>query len=248
MSTLQEVLQNIKQYEAAVVQREFKSKKHTVGLVTFEEKTYVFKKYFPGYTSNMIQEYTILSAPSTVVTKPRIYKKDDKNHLLILNYIPGENLCDLINDSSVSIEEKQRLVKLLAQWFATFHRFFKNHQGYIIRGDSILRNFLFTDKIWGVDFEESRQGKPEEDISQLCASILTTDPIFTNEKFHLSQLFITQYEQDSLRNLKDINKHIGVVLDKIIIRRKKNRDILKRYQNEIVDKKIFLQTPLRKQT
>ncbi len=245
MSSLQEILENIKKYEAAVVQREFKSKKHTVGLVLFKGKIQVFKRYLPEYFSNMMQEYMILSESSSSVTKPTVLKKDDVHHLLILSYIPGENLCDMMNDPSITFEEKQRLVKLLAQWFVCFHSYFKNHHGCVIRGDSNLRNFLFNDKIWGVDFEESRSGKPEEDISQLCVSLLTTDPVFTNEKFDLAQLFIREYEQESSRNLEDINRYIGCVLDDLMMRRAADKNVLQRYRDEIVNKNIFLQSSIK---
>ncbi len=245
MSSLQEILKNIKKYETAVVQQEFKSKKHAVGLVLFKGKTQVFKRYLPEYFSHMLQEYMILSISMPSVTKPIVLKKDDVHHLLILSYIPGVNLCDMINDHSITIEEKLRLVKLLARWFVSFHSYAKNHHGCIIRGDSNLRNFLCNDKIWGVDFEESRSGKPEEDISQLCVSLLTTDPMFTNEKFDLAQLFIKEYEQGISRNLLDINRYIGCALDDLMIRRTANKNVLQRYRDEIVNKNIFLHSSIK---
>ena len=50
-------------------------------------------------------------------------------------------------------------------------------------------------KIWGVDFEESRKGKPIEDISVMCSSILTTDPMFTKKKFELAHIFVEYYHK-----------------------------------------------------
>jgi len=244
MISLQDFLQNTEQYKDTIVQREFKSKKHIVGLVTFEGKIRVFKRYEPNTKIDMQQEYYILSLQPPNIPMPIVYTKDDDNLLLILQYIQGENLCDLINSPTVSIHEKQRLIKLLSQWFVSFHTYFRDEQGYVIRGDPHLRNFLFTDKIWGLDFEESGYGKPEDDIGQLCASILTTDPMFTNDKFHLSQLLIREYERKEKRNLEDINRCIGVALEKISIQRDSQKDILKRYQKEIETNNIFLQTQL----
>jgi len=45
---------------------------------------------------------------------------------------------------------------------------FKTDDQFLIRGDSSLRNFMFTDRIWGVDFEESRIGSPVEDIGRVA--------------------------------------------------------------------------------
>lgn len=244
MSSLQDFLRNTEHYKDTIVQREFKSKKHIVGLVTFEGKIRVFKRYEPSTKQDMQREYLILSSQPHNVPMPSVYTKDNDNLLLVLQYIPGENLCDLVNSPTVSINEKQRLIKLLAHWFISFHTSLRDEKGYTIRGDPHLRNFLFTDKIWGLDFEESGLGKPEDDIGGLCASILTTDPMFTNEKFHLSQLFIREYERKNNRNLVDINRCIGVALDEISIQRQTQKDILKRYRKEIVTKHIFLQSSL----
>ncbi|MFH1013754.1 MAG: hypothetical protein V1769_04520 [Thermoplasmatota archaeon] len=106
MSALQEILETIKTYETAVVQQEFKSKKHMVGLVLFKGKKLVFKRYLAGYFSHMMQEYLILSISMPSITKPTVLKKDDVHHILILNYIPGVNLCDMMNDPSITIEKK----------------------------------------------------------------------------------------------------------------------------------------------
>ena len=96
---------------------------------------------------------------------------------------------------------------LLGQWFTNFHVFFKTTDRFRIRGDSILRNFILTDRIWGVDFEESRTGRPEEDIATMCASILSTDPMFTPEKFELSKIFIKSYNQSMNWILKPYYVH-----------------------------------------
>jgi thiamine kinase-like enzyme len=83
---------------------------------------------------------------------------------------------------------------------------------FIIRGDSILRNFIVTDRIWGVDFEESRAGNPTEDIGSICSSILSTDPMFTNEKFLLCKWFIKSYKIYVKWNVNNINNEIANAL------------------------------------
>lgn len=239
MEHLQNTLNKIERYSTAVVQKRFISKKNTVGMVRFEGKTCVFKLYHPQHEESMNREIKILSKASPVVPVPSIIEKDYENHMLILDYIAGENLCDILNDSSNSIEKKHRTMELLSDWFVAFHSSFKTKNGFLIRGDSNLRNFVYNDTIWGIDFEEVRPGIPEEDIGQLCASLLTSDPLFTDEKIHLCQLFITSYERSSSTKLLDINRHIRNSLDEIHNRRNKHIEIIERYRNRIIKNEIF---------
>ena len=97
----------------------------------------------------------------------------------------------------------------------------------MVRGDATLRNFLFTDRIWGVDFEEARKGEPIEDIAQMCASILSTDPMFTEKKIHLCQLFIHTYRQQAPWSLGNINDEVAYSLLQQIQWRPEQEEILR---------------------
>ncbi len=131
---------------------------------------------------------------------------------------------------------KNRLMILLAEWFFNFHNHFKKEDQFLIRGDPILRNFILTDRIWGVDFEESRIGKPVEDIAGLCSSILTTNPMFTNEKFRLCRFFIESYLKLALDKIDKINDEIAYTLLEKIQYRPDEEDILRKY-NKIIKEK-----------
>jgi Ser/Thr protein kinase RdoA (MazF antagonist) len=110
---------------------------------------------------------------------------------ILMEFIPGENLCDLINE-----EPSLQIGLRLAEWYAGFHKAFPSDDGVLLKGDSILRNFVWRGgSPWGVDFEESRPGKPAEDIGEIICSILTTDPMFTWEKLSLSRLLIDHYQR-----------------------------------------------------
>ena len=162
---------------------------------------------------------------------------DEKNNVLITSYIIGENLCDIINNEDTSINEKQRLMILLAEWFFNFHNHFKSNNNYIIRGDSILRNFIFTDKIWGVDFEESRKGNIEEDISDICTSILTTNPMYIDEKYKLCKIYLESYSKSYMLKYENIKKEISYSLLRTMINR---GEIISKEESDSLVEKIFL--------
>ena len=110
-----------------------------------------------------------------------------------MNYIPGKNLCDVINDLATPFVEKNQIITLLPHLFISFHTRFITVDGFLLHGDFILRNFIFKKEIWGFVFEEARLGKPIENIETLAASIFSTTPIFTDEKMKLTRTFIQTY-------------------------------------------------------
>ena len=171
------------------------------------------------------------------INMPRIYEKDTLNNVLIMNYIPGKNLCDIINDENEKFNSKKKIIIGLATWFKKFHDFYKTDVNNYIRGDSILRNFIFTDQVWGLDFEEFRIGKIEEDIAFLCTSILTTNPEYTNEKYQLCRLFIETYSKNLLINYKGFMKELTYSILHTMIQR--GMDFSKKKAEEISEK-IFI--------
>jgi tRNA A-37 threonylcarbamoyl transferase component Bud32 len=219
MKTLDELLFNKMKLHDTVIQKKFKSKKHTVALITIDNIPRVIKWFQPGYKHNMNNEYQFLSRYSSDLNIPSVFNKDDTNQVLILQYISGENLCDLINSSLVSREEKTRLIIMLANWYADLHQTIKKEDTPQIHGDAHLRNFHFSDRIWGFDFEEASIGEPVQDIARLSASILMTNPTFTKEKLQLTQTFITSYQEASQNILENIEENISIALEEIKERR-----------------------------
>jgi tRNA A-37 threonylcarbamoyl transferase component Bud32 len=213
--------------------RQLKSKKNTVAYVFLGDKPCILKWYPPGFVNKMEIEYKFMMKGSSGTNIPTIYEKDMDNNILVISYINGENLCDVINNNNTILIEKKRLIYYLAEWFKNFHNYFKKLDYFYIRGDSTLRNFLLTDRIWGVDFEESRKGKPVEDIAGMCSSILTTDPIFTKEKFQLCEIFIKSYLKLVKWNILEIWDEISYDLLKKIQWRPKDEKILREYSNKI---------------
>ena len=217
--------------------RQLKSKKNTVAFIMYNYKPIVIKSYSPGFIKNMETEYKILNKvtkESFKINIPTLYNYDIKNNFILMNYINGNNLCDIINDEKTSINEKNKIMILLAEWLKNYHNYFKKSKNFTIRGDSILRNFIYSDKIIGLDFEETRIGKPEEDIAELCSSILTTNPMFEPYKFQLCKTLIKSYIDIIDFIITDIWIEISYALLQTSVNR--GYDFSKNQADEIVEK------------
>ena len=239
MRDISELVGKIKNYKNAIIQKTFISKKNTVAYVTINNKPRVIKWYIPGLKSHLDKEHDILKKSERYLQVPIVLKKDMINNVLILNYIIGENICDILNNDATNTSEKERLVTLLADWYINFHNYFKKEKEFIIHGDATLRNFIFNDRIWGVDFEESRVGRPVEDIAEMCSSILTTDPMFTKEKLDISRVFIDSYLNRAPGRIVDINDEIAYSILKKIQWRPNQEDFLRKHSKKIKEKGIF---------
>jgi tRNA A-37 threonylcarbamoyl transferase component Bud32 len=168
---------------------------------------------------------------------PLPLEKDTENYVLVMSYIVGENVCDLINGQRAPFEEKKQVIDLLADWLVQFHTLFKSEEGFRIRGDPSLRNFILSRRhLYGVDFEESRIGKPVEDVAGICASILSTDPMFTDEKFQLCQQFLDSYRRSAAWSLENVNAEIAYALLERIQWRQKDEELLRKVAAKIRSK------------
>jgi tRNA A-37 threonylcarbamoyl transferase component Bud32 len=116
-----------------------------------------------------------------------------KNPFLILNYLEGENLCDLINGKLVDVQDLSSLDNInrkkieeallkLAEWLGNLHLnnlINKEDITVLNKGDTRLRDFIFnpeTGQIYGTDFEEAYIGNPIDDLAWVCCSLLDTNP------------------------------------------------------------------------
>lgn len=209
------------------------SKKNMVFLIKIDGKSRILKSFEPDVKKRMNVESSILKKGSPVLSIPTLYEIDYFNNFLIMQYIKGKNLCDIINSKDTSFDRKLKILILLAKWFLEFHEYFKTQKKFLLRGDSNLRNFLYDNQIWGVDFEESRFGEPIEDIACMCSSILSTDPMFTKEKFLLCNTFVESYSEKINMKIEKLNRMISLRLMQKIQWRSKDFQILKRYANII---------------
>jgi tRNA A-37 threonylcarbamoyl transferase component Bud32 len=234
MRDIQKLIENVEKYKTVALQKRFESKKNTVAYVLLNSQPRVLKWFVPGLKQNMEIEYSVLKKGFSNLTIPSPLEKDSENNVVVMSYIMGENICDIINNPQKILEEKIKVVHLLAYWFVKFHTFFKSEEGFRLRGDANLKNFILSrGQIWGVDFEESRIGKPSEDLATLCASLLSTDPMFTDEKFQFCQIFLDTYLKSVKWDVEHLNADISYALLERIQWRSSDEEILRKYAYEI---------------
>jgi len=226
--------------------QKYKSKKNEVYEIVGDGQEYILKIFSKQRKNYLLPEISVLSCVEQHLG-PTMFAYDEYNSFLLLEKIPGENLCEVLNNCSLDIKQKEKVMSLLANWFATFHKEFSmTGCTTVIRGDAILRNFIVSDKkIIGVDFEEARQENPYEDIGEICASILDTDPMFTAQKIKLVKIFLKNYEDQVLwRCDKDISLLIIKYLQNHLRFRKE--DTAKKtneFAKTIMDASLFTKQP-----
>lgn len=224
MNSLSTLFSEVKYLKNASIIKIFRSKKHTVALIENEENHFVLKWYKQGFKESFLQECTVLKERNTLFLKPGLVSMNNDYQFLVLEYIPSENICDLINDPTTQIQDKLSCITHLASWFYQFHNYYQQQSKPLIHGDANLRNFIISQNknVFGLDFEESKPGNVNEDIAFLCASILTTNPTFTKQKHQLQRQFVNTYEKLINHKLEDIDVHIDQAVVTINERRRKN--------------------------
>jgi len=181
---------------------------------------------------------------------------------LILEKIDGENLCDFINQhlfgkqdlNEVSEPARTQLnmsIKLLAQWFADFHK--KNiikHEEVekvivLNKGDTQLRDFIInfsSNILYGLDFENAYEGDFLEDLSWVCCSLIDTNPgIFElsepSHKIKLINIFLKEYFRINNEFLFSFQKFAELLIENLnIIIKRRDLAVGNLDKNEILNK------------
>jgi len=221
MNSIQQIISKNSELSHAKINRIFKSKKNTVCLITLNNKQCVLKIYSKDNKKGKTNEYNLLSSSDGNYAKPEILSFNKDQQFILMTYISGENICDIINNDSITIEKKTQIIHCLAIWFFHFHTTHHHNNTFLIHGDANLRNFIFKETVIGLDFEETHMANPIEDIATICASILTTDPQFTDEKKELQNHFIQTYQNHTNKRLENIHDEIKKAIKEVQKRRKK---------------------------
>lgn len=121
-------------------------------------------------------------------------------------------------------EPAMQAIIQLADWLNDFYHTTKTNMGKrVILGNINFRNFIIRDNLYGVDFEDWREGRPEEDVGRICAFALTyTSPYTPWKKVlvkNMMELLINRLELDRsevvdclFEELARINKRRGLRL------------------------------------
>jgi tRNA A-37 threonylcarbamoyl transferase component Bud32 len=119
-----------------------------------------------------------------------LYTEDD---YLVMEYLSGESCESLIN-YMFSTEAAVGL----GRWLARFHSVSSESGASTVMADAVLSNFIMVDGgIYGLDLEDSREGDPLDDLGQLAASVLGSEPLFTPIKFDIVMRMLESYESES---------------------------------------------------
>lgn len=148
------------------------------------------------------------------VTSDSIYLEDLGDETLLDWYERSEN---------ANADNILPVILKLSDWFEAFYDTLRSskYSNYIM-GDVNFRNFLIKNgEIYGIDFEQCREGKIEEDLGKLAAYSLTYDPMMTDWKKNFVKLLIEKLSIKLDISKDDISSEMDKELIKIRLRREK---------------------------
>ncbi len=185
----------LEKYLDNYILRTFYSKKNSVYLIEYKDQKIVAKVF---RTARQRFEFSLLNfLYDHDITIPKPYAMVNKT--IFMEYLPGETFMDLINSNTL---DKEKYIERLSEFFCSIHKLKKDNMS-LLKGDFCIRNFIYLDKVYGLDFEESTYGNPLKDIGGAIAQILDSSPSFTEEKFYLSNYFIQLYLENSSSVFED---------------------------------------------
>jgi tRNA A-37 threonylcarbamoyl transferase component Bud32 len=165
------------------------SKRNRVWVVETDVRPVILKRSLSGRAESEFAHLAKARQSGLDVPFP-LYRSDD---YMVIEYVPGER-CDSLINHMFSLEAAEGL----AVWLARFHESMGNGGRSMIMADAELTNFLLCEgRVYGVDLEDVVEGDPMEDIGQLLASVLGSEPIFTPVKFDICMRLMDAYEKES---------------------------------------------------
>ena len=201
------------------------SKKNIVYRVSSQNEHLVLKIFQSDLAAK--EHKILLSCKSRGIKVPEPYLLGDD--FILMEFLDGPNLCDLLNESP-----DYEYAEMIADWFQTFHHAFRNGNLTLVKSDAKLQNFLLTSKgLAGLDFELSHEGDPLEDLGEICAHILDTDPMFTTRKFELCEHLLRHYSKKTGNTLSGITKWVAVALEETARFRSGQQEELEKWVAEL---------------
>lgn len=175
------------------------SKRNRVWIAETDVRPVVIKQSLSGKIGTEFEELLVARKAGIDVPYPLFMEGD----YLVLEYIRGET-CDTMINHMFSSEVADKL----GAWLAKFHEGMQSEGTRRIRGDSVLSNFIFSEgTVFGLDLEDSCHGDPLDDIGQIGASILGSEPFFTPIKFDLTLRLIGNYSRLAGVDLTEKARH-----------------------------------------
>ena len=159
----------------------------------------VVVKTYPKADADVIQkEYSILErchASGVLAPTPIALE----GNAIVMSHVDGSVLSTVLDSRWLHTDpanpapetDTACIAESLARWLHAFHSAF----GFRLRrGDVNMRNFMLSGEgLYGLDFEEASEGDVIEDLGQACATVLSMDPMFTEEKTAFVGKMVRQY-------------------------------------------------------
>lgn len=213
------------------IMEKFPSRKNNVYLVEHEGKYKIMKLYA---NERYINEFRVLTAAYKAgIAVPEPLALND--HAILMKFIEGPTVNDCEKEPCFP-----DLVLDVASWLARFHRAFAmQDMEVMLKSDAIFKNFIVSGQIYGIDFELSRMGRPEDDVGEAISFLLDTNPMFTDDKYRLAHSFIERYEAESGIRLRFIEDSIAKSLIEAAGFRPGQREILLKKAKDLIVLKPF---------
>lgn len=206
--------------------KEFISKKNNVSLYQLidneKKKQYVVIKKFENGDAykkelsiyrRLIRHY---DESERLLNFPKLLGHDDSKFLLILDYVKGDNVLELLEyyESINFIEQSSQILIKVLEWLEKFYIAI-GITGDEVFGDVNLRNFIIADnEVFGVDFENVKSGKRKSEIIEVLAFYMLYDPIRSDIKKSVVSLVRKKYFEHKMNN-QDIGKFLTLLENEI---------------------------------
>ncbi len=184
------------------------SKRNSVMRIMEEDNAYIVK-CFKSKESFQKEKDLLHMLKNSGVNVPSIIKSED--NVLYLEDLGERTLLDWYEESEKRNILDETVIYELCSWLKAFYNAtFDCCNEQIILYDVNFRNFIIRgSKIYGIDFEQSKEGYISEDAGKLSAYALTYDPAMTEWKINFRSILI-----DILSRELNIRKEIIIEEEK----------------------------------
>lgn len=206
-------------------EKQFVSKKNRVHLARalFEDgstQNFVIKEYLDNHRSIQREADILEGLYSKGISVPRLYYRGEGT--IVMEYIKGSALLDIMTDAEYIAGESIDYINVkgmafhVSRWLERFYKAAERITGKkTILWDINLRNFIVGYKLYGIDFEDCREGAVEEDMGRLTAYIVTYEPAFTPYKMQFAREVLSalgsRMPLDSDQVLSEIVKELDAI-------------------------------------